>query len=377
MPAKRTSYNEAALLPSDILKYQQMLITWFEEEFRDLPWRQTRDPYRIWVSEIMLQQTQVKTVLPYYERFVAAFPTVHDLAAADLSQVLKLWEGLGYYARARNLHKAAQKTANELQGNFPQTMEEAAKLPGIGSYTAAAILSIAFGVDLPVIDGNVNRVLARLFMLEMDPKSTEGRRNIRETAEKLLARGRAGDYNQALMELGAMICTPRRPKCLLCPVSTFCKAFEKSEQDKFPIKSAKKERPHVHIVVGLVWNGDRLLIDRRLESGLLGGLWEFPGGKVEEGESYEQTAAREIKEELGVDVEVVSHFMSLNHAYTHFSITLHAYTCRYLAGSPQAVHCAEWRWVRKDELSLFAFPRANGRVIAKLLAAEQHSGSKP
>jgi A/G-specific adenine glycosylase len=365
------------LLPSDIIKFQQKLITWFEEEFRDLPWRQTRDPYKIWVSEIMLQQTQVKTVLPYYERFIARFSTVNDLAAADLSQVLKLWEGLGYYARARNLHKAAQKITNEMQGNFPETLEEVIKLPGIGVYTAAAILSIAFGADLPVIDGNVNRVLARLFTLEMDPKSTQGRRKIQETAERLLAHGRAGDYNQAIMELGAMLCTPRKPKCLLCPVSTFCQAYAKGEQDKFPIKGAKKERPHIHIAVGMVWNGDRLLIDRRRETDMLGGLWEFPGGKVEEGETNEQTVVREIREELGIDVEVLGHFMSLNHGYTHFSITLHAYTCRLLAGTPQAIQCSDWCWVKKEELTTFAFPRANGRVIARLLEVGQATGIEP
>jgi A/G-specific adenine glycosylase len=362
------------LLPSDIIKFQKKLITWFEEEFRDLPWRQTRDPYKIWVSEIMLQQTQVKTVLPYYDRFVAAFPTVQDLAAADLSQVLKLWEGLGYYARARNLHKAAQKITVELLGKFPKTVEEVKKLPGIGAYTAAAILSIVFGADLPVIDGNVNRVLARLFTLEMDPKSPQGRRKIQEHAERLLTHSRAGDYNQAIMELGALICSPRRPKCLLCPVSTFCQAYAKGEQTKYPIKSAKKERPHIHIAVGLVWNGDRLLIDRRQETAMLGGLWEFPGGKVEEGETYEHTVVREIKEELGIDIEVFGHFMSLNHGYTHFSITLHAYTCAYLAGTPQALHCADWRWVKKEELATFAFPRANSKIIARLLEAGESTG---
>jgi A/G-specific adenine glycosylase len=313
----------------------------------------------------------VKTVLPYYKRFIEAFPTVIDLATADLSQVLKLWEGLGYYARARNLHKTAKRIAEEMQGTFPDTLEEISKLPGIGPYTAAAILSIAFAADLPVIDGNVNRVLARLLMLDMDPKSTQGKQKMREIAEQLLPHGQAGDYNQAVMELGALICSPRNPKCMLCPVSAFCKAFANGNQGKYPIISPKKERPHIHIAVGLVWNGDQLLIDRRRETDMLGGLWEFPGGKVEAGETYEQAVVREIKEELDVDVAVLDHFMTLNHAYTHFSITLHAYTCRRLAGAPKAKHCSEWRWVRKEELTTFAFPRANGKLIAKLLSVNQ------
>lgn len=353
----------------DVPTFQQKLTAWFEQEFRELPWRATDDPYKIWVSEIMLQQTQVKTVMPYYERFIAAFPTVGELAAAELSQVLKRWEGLGYYARARNLHKAAKTVVKQFHGKFPQTQKDAASLPGVGPYTAAAILSIAYRAPLPVIDGNVNRVLTRLFALEVDPKSTVGRRQVREYAEQLLDCKRPGDYNQALMELGAMVCTPRKPKCLICPVSTFCRAFANNEQEKYPIKSAQKERPHLHIAVGLVWDGDRLLIDRRHEKGLLGGLWEFPGGKIETGESPEQATVREIKEELGIEVEVLGHFMSLDHAYTHFSVTLHVFHCRYLGGEPQALGCAEWRWVKKEELTSFAFPRANGKIIAKLSEA--------
>ncbi len=347
--------------------FRRSLLDWFDAEFRELPWRQTRDPYKIWVSEVMLQQTQVKTVIPYYQRFVAALPVVASLAAADLSQVLKLWEGLGYYARARNMKKAAEQIVREHSGVFPKSMKEIERLPGIGEYTAAAVASIAFGTAVPAIDGNVSRVLARLFFIHENPKTPSGHRTIKGLAERLLDRERPGDFNQAMMELGAVICTPRRPQCPLCPVKSFCDAFVRGMQEHVPVKNAKKEQPHVNIAVGLVWNGNRLLIDRRHEKGLLGGLWEFPGGKIEEGETPEQAVVREVREELGVETEVLGHFMSLDHAYTHFSITLHAFHCRYLGGEPQALDCAEWRWATKEELPKLAFPRANAKLIAKLL----------
>lgn len=347
----------------EIQQFQQHLLTWFDEEFRDLPWRQTSDPYAIWVSEIMLQQTQVKTVVPYYQRFMAAFPTLQDLANAPLDDVLKVWEGLGYYARARNLHKAANVIVQTHDGVFPDKIEHVKALPGIGPYTAAAIMSIAFGADLPVIDGNVNRVLSRLFRVPVDPKSTEGQKLVQTHAELLFAHGRAGAYNQAIMELGAMICTPRSPKCLLCPVSSFCQARLAGQQTQFPIKSPKKQRPHRHIAVGIVWKDGHLLIDQRKHEDMLGGLWEFPGGKVQDGESYEQAVVREVKEELGIDVHVKNHVATIEHGYSHFTITMHAYECQYVAGEPQAIECADWRWVTLEDLHNYAFPRANGKLL--------------
>ena len=348
---------------SAIQKFKTNLLTWYEEEFRDLPWRQTNDPYKIWISEIMLQQTQVKKVVPYYERFIAAMPTVQDLAEAPLDRVLKLWEGLGYYARARNLHKAAQVIVEKHGGSFPTDLQDVKTLPGIGEYTAAAIMSIAFGADMPVIDGNVNRVLSRVFMVDVDPKSTAGRRIMAEKADVVFAHGQAGTFNQAIMELGAMICTPRSPKCLLCPVNEFCRARLHHQQDAFPIKSPKKPRPHKNIAIGIVMNGDKILIDQRKPEGLLGGLWEFPGGHVKEGESYEEAVVREIKEELDVEVRVLSHFTTVEHQYTHFTISLHAFLCEYVAGTPKALECADWKWVERAELRDYAFPRANIKII--------------
>ncbi len=353
---------------TDIQKFQINLVSWYNDEFRDLPWRQTSDPYNIWISEIMLQQTQVKKVIPYYERFIEAFPTVDDLAKTELDKVLKLWEGLGYYARARNLHKAANVIVDQFDGQFPTTVEEVKSLPGIGDYSAAAIMSIAFGADMPVIDGNVNRVLSRLFRIDVDPKSTEGKQLMRQKSELLFAHGQAGAYNQAIMELGAMICTPKSPKCLLCPANQLCQARQYNQQNEYPVKSPKKQRPHKQIAVGIVWKDDKILIDRRKADGMLGGLWEFPGGHVEEGESHEHAIVREVKEELDVDVVVNKHFATIEHQYSHFTISLHAYECNYLSGSAKALDCDDWKWVKKDELLDYAFPRANGKIIEQLLA---------
>lgn len=350
----------------DILQFRDQLICWYNRQFRDLPWRRTTDPYRIWVSEIMLQQTQVKNVIPYYERFLDSFPTVEALAAADLHQVLKLWEGLGYYARARNLHKAAKVVADNYGGRFPTGLEDMQSLPGIGSYTAAAISSIAFNADLPVIDGNVNRVLSRIFTLDADPKSSRGQKLVRQKAEMLLARGQAGVYNQALMEIGALICTSRSPNCSSCPVSRFCQARLKKVQTDYPVRSPKRKRPHKNIAVGVVFDAEKILIDQRQPDGMLGGLWEFPGGKVEDGERCEDAVVREIKEELDVDVKVVSHLATVEHQYTHFTISLHAFVCQFLAGTPKALACADWKWVTCEELSWYAFPTANNKIIELL-----------
>jgi len=350
-------------------RFRQRLLDWYAQAQRDLPWRKTSDPYRIWISEIMLQQTQVQTVLPYYAKFVEAFPNVSVLAVAPLSTVLKVWEGLGYYARARNLYKAARQIVSEHRSVFPSDLAQVRKLPGIGPYTAAAILSIAFNQDHAVLDGNVNRVLCRVFRINETPKSKEGEKTLQVLAENLLAPGRAGTFNQAIMELGAVVCTPANPKCAQCPLARMCLAKKNGDQHLYPIRVPRKTRPHFLIAAGVIWKDGKLLIARRPENGLLGGLWEFPGGKVEENESIGEAVIREVKEEVGISVRVDQLLTVVKHQYTHFSITLHAFTCRYLAGEPQALGCTEWRWVDAEELAQYAFPRANGKIIEAIVAA--------
>jgi A/G-specific adenine glycosylase len=382
---------------------QNKLLVWFRTNARDLPWRDNRTPYRVWLSEMMLQQTQVDTVMPYFERFLVRFPTIDDLAAAPIGDVLKLWEGLGYYARARNLHKAAQMIVNERNGEWPRTVEGLMALPGIGRYSAGAIASLAFDVAAPVLDGNVIRVLCRLFAIQRDPKETKVKEELWQLAEELLphpptpspdsrstnqergsasspllkpsspfsgegsgVRSSAGEFNEALMELGALICTPRNPKCNICPLAKQCAAKKRNLQDQLPLKTKHKPLPHFDVTAAVIRKNGRVLIAQRPFGGRLGGLWEFPGGKVEPGETLPQCLRREIKEELGVRIKVGKPITSIDHAYTHFKITLHAFECELLSGKPQALQVQDFKWVRMSELEKYAFAKTDLRIIETL-----------
>ena len=349
----------------------QPLLTWWDHAHADLPWRTTRDPYAIWISEIMLQQTQITTVIPYYERWLARFPTVQDLAAASLDEVLKLWEGLGYYSRARNLHAAAQTVVNELGGQIPTTAAELMKLKGIGRYTAGAIASIAFDEAAPILDGNVIRVLSRLNDLPDDVTTTAVKKQLWQLAEDLVPDERPGDFNQALMELGQQICLPANPRCLLCPLSDLCLARERGTQLERPVRPPRKNTPHFDVVAGVISNGKRFLIAQRPLTGLLGGLWEFPGGKQEPGETLPQTLQREIKEELAITIEVGEHLTSIKHAYTHFRITLHAFHAIHTDGTPQHIGVADHAWVTLSDLNNYAFAVTDQKIIAALKASRQ------
>jgi A/G-specific adenine glycosylase len=348
-------------------RFAARLISWYDKHRRDLPWRRdARDPYRVWISETLLQQTQVATVIPYYRRFLARFPNVRALAAANLDDVLKAWEGAGYYARARNLHRAAQEIIARFGGRIPATVDELLTLPGIGRYTAGAIASIAFHRDAPVLDGNVTRVLCRYFNLTDDPKSAGGQRELWNLAAELVPRGQASRFNQALMDLGATVCTPRQPNCRACPLRRGCAARRLGIQEKVPAKRKKKSLPHHEIAVGIVWKRGKILIAKRFANDLLGGLWEFPGGHQEQGESLAQCVQREIREELGIAVQVEEEFAVVDHAYSHFAITLHAFRCRWQRGRPRALGCAAHKWVSPRALSRYAFPAANRKIIAKV-----------
>jgi A/G-specific adenine glycosylase len=345
------------------------LLRWAKRHLRDLPWRvEPRDPYRVWVSEIMLQQTQAVTVIPYFLRFTERFPTVQALAAAPLDDVLKLWEGLGYYARARNLHRASQKVVAEFDDQLPDTVEGLSQLPGIGTYTAGAIASIAFGRDAPVVDGNVKRVLCRVYAIRGDPHQLKIRQELWALAEANLPKGRAGRWNEAMMELGATTCTPRSPRCSECPLAEVCRARALGIQEQLPARAAKKHLPHYDVTAAVIHSQrrGRLLIAQRPMSGMLGGLWEFPGGKRKRGESLEECLRREIHEELGIKVAVGKPVVQVEHTYTHFRITLHAFECRHEAGRPRAIQVADWRWVRLDELDEFAFAVTDRKIIQAL-----------
>jgi A/G-specific adenine glycosylase len=342
------------------------LLAWYYHNRRDLPWRGETSPYRIWISEVMLQQTQVATVIPYYRRFLERFPTAAALAAAPLTEVLKAWEGLGYYARARNLHQAAREIAERYGGQLPASYAELRALPGFGDYTAGAVAAIAFGQPVAAVDGNVKRVLARLFALQEDVRRGATARQLKEIAAALVDPEAPGEWAQALMELGATVCLPQAPKCLLCPLNNLCQARLLGLERSLPVKPAKKPLPHYDVTAAVINHNGQVLIAQRPPEGLLGGLWEFPGGKQEAGETLADCLRREIKEELDLEIEVGQLMISVKHAYTHFKITLHAFCCRLLKGQPRALGVADWRWATLAELDAFPFPRTDLKIIETL-----------
>ncbi len=342
------------------------LIGWYRRHQRVLPWRQNPSPYRVWVSEIMLQQTQVATVIPYFERFIAAFPDINSLAGADQEHVLKVWEGLGYYSRARNLHRAARRVVSDFDGAIPCTHEALLALPGVGEYTAAAIASIAYGQPFPVVDGNVLRFAARFRGITADIRTTHVKKATLQWLQPVIALHNPSDFNQALMELGALVCHPSSPMCAECPVADNCYALSNGCVNELPFKAARKNIPHYNVAVGIVFDGDRLLICKRAQDKMLGGLWEFPGGKQEPGEALEETARREIVEETGMEVRVGSRLVTVEHAYSHFSITMTAFICTKTNNHCVCETEAESRWVYPSDLEELPFPKANRRVIAAL-----------
>ncbi|MEJ5359970.1 MAG: A/G-specific adenine glycosylase [Desulfobacterales bacterium] len=354
------------MTPEEIARIRRRLLAWYDRRRRHLPWRRTGDPYRIWVSEVMLQQTRVETVIAYYARFLRRYPTIARLAEAAPEEVLKAWEGLGYYARARNLHRAARILRERHGGSFPADPESFRALPGVGDYTAAAVYSIAFGRPLAVVDGNVRRVLARVLALPLPVDSAPGARRLRETADRLLSPRRPGDFNQAVMELGALVCTPRRPGCPGCPILDHCRAGRRGEASVYPRKRPSHPLPTVPVAVGVVFKNGRVLVTRRPEEGLLGGLWEFPGGKIEPGEDPREACRREIAEETGLAVEVGEPLALIRHAYSHFRVELHAFRCRYLGGRVRRKRALAHRWLPPARLGELAFPRANQRLLPLL-----------
>lgn len=325
------------------------LLTWAQHALEPLPWRGEQDPYRIWVSEVMLQQTRRETVPPYYHRFLRRFPTVASLAAADQQEVLKVWEGLGYYARARSLHAAAGRIVEEFGGRLPDNRRDLLSLPGIGPYTAGAILSLAFGQDAAVLDGNVRRVLCRLALVREDPRRPAVQRNLWATARAVLVPGQAGQVNEALMELGATVCRPRSPHCGTCPLADLCKACQHGAQEEVPVRPPRRKLPHHQVTAAVIRQAGRILLTQRRPDDLLGGLWEFPGGTCTEKEPLKACLKREIAEELGIEITVGDLLVTLPHAYTHFRITLHAFLCRRTSGQPRALDCADWRWISLEE----------------------------
>lgn len=346
------------------------LLSWYESNKRTLPWRghAQRSAYAVWVSEIMLQQTRVEAVIPYFETWMRLFPTVQAVANASEHDVLNAWEGLGYYSRARNLHKAAKIVVDQYNGEIPRDLEELRKLPGIGRYTRGAIASIAFGMDVSALDGNIKRVYARVFDVEEPVDSPAGEKILWELADINLPKGHAGDYNQALMDLGATICIPKNPRCLTCPVMKLCRARQEGTQNQRPVKMTKKAVPHyVHAAAVIIQRG-RVLLAQRPSEGLLGGMWEFPNGRVDDDPAAGLTKALKLgynlklrlssaktagkKEALGM----------VEHGYSHFSVTVHVFRCE-LVSMPGETNL---KWVSLNRLDDYPMGKID-RQIAKLI----------
>lgn len=351
----------------EIRLFRRNLLTWFATHRRQLPWRETEDPYCIWVSEVMLQQTQVRKVLEYYRKFIDRFPNVESLAEAPLQDLLKTWEGLGYYARARNLHKAAQAVVRDLEGEIPADYATFRKLPGVGAYIAAAVQSIAFGGPYAVVDGNVKRVLARLFLIERPINQSASEKIFQQKADLLLDHSAPGSFNQAMMELGATVCRPKSPTCIVCPVNVGCRAFQTARQEEFPVRNKPKPLPEYHLVAGVVHKKDAVLITQRKPDGLLGGLWEFPAGKVQVQETPELACVRTIREETNLIVEPIEYLTRVKHAYTHFKIVMDVFHCHYQSGEVALNEAVDYRWITVGQIDQFPFPRSNHKFIPLLI----------
>jgi A/G-specific adenine glycosylase len=345
------------------------LLAWYRRERRDLPWRRTRDPWAIWVSETMLQQTRVETVIPYYERFLARFPTVEALADAEPDELMQHWAGLGYYSRARNLQAGARKVAREHAGRVPDQLEALLELPGVGRYTAGALASIAFDRPAAIVDGNVARVLARLLDLALDVKSPAGQRRLWSEAEALAAGPSPGDLNQALMELGALVCTPRAPRCAACPVRRLCRGRAAGRAEALPVKAAKAAPRAMEAVAALLVRGACVLAVRRPPHGLLGGLWELPGGDLAPGEKPAAGLARVLRERIGLAPDQATPLGVVTHGFTHRALRLHVFRAEAPPGRVRRREFDAHRW-----LAPAAFAGLPLSAVAKKALALAHAG---
>jgi A/G-specific adenine glycosylase len=362
------------LSPADLRlrrRVRRRLLAWFDGHRRQLPWRRDRDPYHIWVSEVMLQQTQTATVIPFFERFLKAFPTLAALAAADEQEVLHQWEGLGYYRRARDLHRAARRLAAEHEATLPDDPAVFGSLPGVGRYILGAVLSQAFDRRLPIVEANSERVLCRLSGQRGDPRAGPVRRWLWEAAEELLPARRVGDFNQALMELGALVCTPAAPHCPHCPLCEDCVARGRGMQDAIPERSAPPAVVRVQEVAVVVRRGSKVLFVQRPERGRWAGMWEFPHGVLLPGEPHEAAALRMLAELTGLKARLGAELLTLHHSVTRFRITLVCFEASYRGGRFRAASYVQGRWVNPGRLHQFPVSRPQRRLAQVLPGVRQ------
>lgn len=365
MPIRRLERDSLELRPHELQAISAPLLSWFDVNQRPMPWRESRNPYRVWVSEVMLQQTQVGTVIPYFERFMARFPTVLQLALAPQDDVLKHWEGLGYYSRARNLQATAKILVREHEGVFPRDYAKIRALPGIGDYTAGAIASIAFNQPRPAVDGNVFRVLARLFLMDDDIMRPSSRPRFEELARRLIPEGEAGRFNQALMELGATRCTPSHPRCDACPVAASCRVRETGRWSEFPFKTKKASPRDIAFAVAVVEARGRYLLVRRPNKGLLGGLWEFPTFEMKGGDAM-TVGASALLETYAFAISHACPLASVPHRFTHLRAVFHAFRTQVRDGERLPGESDDVRWCSLSEVDAFAMPLAQQKIAQAL-----------
>ena len=349
-------------------KLQRQILAWFHKNARALPWRETYDPYHVWISEIMLQQTQMDRAVDYFNTWISRFPDIASITRASEEEVLKLWEGLGYYARARNIIKTANIIQADYNGKVPAGHNLLLKLPGIGKYTAGAIMSIAFNKKYPLVDANIERVFARLFNLAEPVKDKKIHDFIWQKASEFLPPGKAREFNQALMELGALVCLARNPRCKICPIRTDCQAYRLDLVAERPVLPEPPKTIFIEMATGILEHAGRFLIQKRKSHGVWANLWEFPGGRLEPGETPEMALVREYLEETELVVGNLKKITTVQHSYTIYRVTLHCYFCSPTDGSFEPIlHGAqEYRWVQPTELSDYAFPAGHRKLINHL-----------
>ena len=353
-------------LLADSPEFAPALLAWFDAHQRDLPWRNSRDAYRIWVSEVMLQQTQVRTVIPYFERFLIQFPTVTALAEADEQTVLRHWEGLGYYRRARHLHAAAKQLVASHPDTLPNDPAIWSDLPGVGRYILGAVLSQAFDRRLPIVEANTLRVLCRLFGYTDDPRSTIGKRWLWETAERILPMTRVGDFNQAMMELGALICSPDQPRCDVCPVAEFCQSKRDGSQSRIPLAASGPKIESVREIALVIERDGEVLLTQRTEQGRWSLMWEFPRIAIEASESVDQAAAR-ILQDLGITATLVQPFLEIRHGVTRYAIHLTGWRAIYQSGEWKAGNYQAGRWLKPEQLGEFPVSVPQRKLIKHIV----------
>lgn len=352
----------------EIDDWRQRLLGWFAANQRPLPWRTTYTPYHIWISEIMGQQTQIERVAQYFARWIERFPDLAAVAAAPEQSILKAWEGLGYYSRARNLQRAAVQLVEAGTANIPADYQQLLALPGIGPYTAAAILSIAFNQPYPLLDANVERLFARLADINRPLKQGTTKKQLAAMADTLLDRENPRHYNQSLMELGALVCTPKKPACTSCPVQIHCRAYRADTVEFRPLPSSRQKKIDITMACGILRRGSEFFIQQRLPDDIWGGLWEFPGGRLEEGETPEQAAVREIREETGWQVNGLVPLTTVIHHYTRYRVTLHGFLCSLPRSSTEPVLTAasQYAWVSLAQLPDYPFPAGHRQLVTTL-----------